>query len=220
VSVLSPNRPELFELHYAVPMAGAVLNTINTRLEPETIAHILDHSDCSLIFADTTLAPVMRAAFGILGRALPVVDIGAGAGFSEASYDDLVSAEPMEWALPADEGQAITLNYTSGTSGRPKGVIYHHRGAYLMAMGTVVGWSLPQRPTYLSVVPMFNCNGWNHPWAMAIVGGNMNFAADLAPESLLRAMTDHGAMHLGAAPVTCRCSAKAPLLGCSRPRSR
>ncbi|MBO6882980.1 MAG: AMP-binding protein [Marivita sp.] len=210
VSVLSPNCPELFELHYAVPLAGAVLNTINTRLEPETVAYILDHSDCRLVLADTTLAPLLRAAFALMGRALPIIDIGHGAGFGETGYDALVAAIPMEWALPADEGQAITLNYTSGTSGRPKGVIYHHRGAYLMALGTVAGWSLPQRPTYLSVVPMFHCNGWNHPWAMAIVGGHMIFAADMAPETLLQAMKDHGVTHLGAAPVILQMLCESP----------
>ena len=210
VSVLSPNRPELFELHYAVPLAGAVLNAINTRLEPETIAYILDHSDSRLVLADTSLAPLLRAAFGLMGRALPVIDIGGGAGFAEAGYGDLVAASPTDWALPADEGQAITLNYTSGTSGRPKGVIYHHRGASLMAMGTVAGWSLPHRPTYLSVVPMFHCNGWNHPWAIAIVGGHMIFAADMAPETLLRAITDHGVTHLGAAPVILQMLCESP----------
>lgn len=210
VSVLSPNRPEIFELHYAVPLAGAVLNAINTRLEPETIAYILDHSDSRLVLADTSLAPLLRAAFGLMGRALPVIDIGGGAGFAEAGYGDLVAASPTDWALPADEGQAITLNYTSGTSGRPKGVIYHHRGASLMAMGTVAGWSLPHRPTYLSVVPMFHCNGWNHPWAIAIVGGHMIFAADMAPETLLRAITDHGVTHLGAAPVILQMLCESP----------
>ncbi len=210
VSVLSPNRPELFELHYAVPLSGAVLNTINMRLEPETIAYILDHSDCRLVLADATLAPVLLAAFEQMGRVLPVIDIGEGVGFAEACYGDLTAAKPMDWALPADEWQAITLNYTSGTSGRPKGVIYHHRGAYLMAMGTVAGWSLPKRPTYLSVVPMFHCNGWNHPWAMAIVGGHMVFAADMAPETLLRAMTEHGVTHLGAAPVILQMLCESP----------
>ena len=210
VSVLSPNRPELFELHYAVPLAGAVLNAINTRLEPETIAYILDHSDSRLVMADTTLSPLLRAAFALMGKTLPVIDIGTGAGFAEANYEDLVVCEPMDWALPTDEWQAIALNYTSGTSGRPKGVIYHHRGTYLMAMGTVAGWAMPARPTYLSVVPMFHCNGWNHPWAMAIVGGHMIFAADMAPETLLRAMRDHGVTHLGAAPVILQMMCEVP----------
>ncbi len=210
VSVLSPNRPEMFELHYAVPMAGGVLNAINTRLEPETIAYILAHSNSGLVLADTTLAPLLRAAFAVMGRALPVIDIGADAGFAEARYEDLLATDPMDWALPADEWQAITLNYTSGTSGRPKGVIYHHRGAYLMAMGTVAGWSVPARPTYLSVVPMFHCNGWNHPWAMAIVGGHMVFAADMAPQTLLRTMIAHGVTHLGAAPVILQMMCETP----------
>ncbi len=210
VSVLAPNRPELFELHYAVPLAGAVLNTINTRLEPETVAYILDHSDCRLVLADTTLAPLVQAAFALMGRALPVIAIGSAAGFADTNYEDLVASKPMDWSIPEDEWQAIALNYTSGTSGRPKGVIYHHRGAYLMAMGTVSGWSFGQRPTYLSVVPMFHCNGWNHPWAMAIVGGHMIFANDLAPETLLRAMQVHGVTHLGAAPVILQMLCESP----------
>jgi fatty-acyl-CoA synthase len=204
VSVLSPNIPELFELHYAVPLLGAVLNTINTRLEPETVAYILDHSDSALVIADTALAPLLRAAFEINGKTIPVVDITDikdAQGFGHATYDDLAAHPPMEWTLPADEWQALALNYTSGTSGRPKGVIYHHRGAYLMAMGTVAGWALPSHPTYLSVVPMFHCNGWNHPWAMAIVGGHMIFTRDATPAKLLAAMVSHGVTHLGAAPI-------------------
>ncbi|MGL4321697.1 MAG: AMP-binding protein, partial [Paracoccaceae bacterium] len=130
VSVLSPNIPELFELHYAVPLLGAVLNTINTRLEPETVAYILDHSDSVLVFADTALAPLLRRAFAINGKSLPVVDIAdieGAEGFGTASYHALAVSPPMDWALPSDEWQALALNYTSGTSGRPKGVIYHHR---------------------------------------------------------------------------------------------
>jgi fatty-acyl-CoA synthase len=204
VSVLSPNIPALFELHYAVPLLGAVLNTINTRLEPETLAYILDHSDCLLVICDTALAPLLRAAFAINGKTVPVVDINdvAGSdGFGQTSYDDLAAHPPMDWALPGDEWQALALNYTSGTSGRPKGVVYHHRGAYLMAMGTVAGWALPPHPTYLSVVPMFHCNGWNHPWAMAIVGGHMIFTRDATPAKLLAAMARHRVTHLGAAPI-------------------
>lgn len=204
VSVLSPNIPELFELHYAVPLLGAVLNTVNTRLEPETVAYILAHSDSTLVIADTALAPLLRQAFEINGKALPVVDITdvpGAVGFGQTSYEDLAAHPLMKWALPGDEWQALALNYTSGTSGRPKGVIYHRRGAYLMAMGTVAGWALPPHPTYLSVVPMFHCNGWNHPWAMAIVGGHMVFTRDATPAKLFAAMAAHGVTHLGAAPV-------------------
>ena len=204
VSVLAPNIPELFDLHYAVPLLGAVLNTINTRLEPETVAYILDHSDSTLVIADTALAPLLREAFEINGKTIPVVDITdvtGAVGFGQMCYGDLTSYPPMDWTLPADEWQALALNYTSGTSGRPKGVIYHHRGAYLMAMGTVAGWALPPHPTYLSVVPMFHCNGWNHPWAMAIVGGHMIFTRDATPAKLLAAMALHRVTHLGAAPI-------------------
>ncbi|MEO6299706.1 MAG: AMP-binding protein [Paracoccaceae bacterium] len=204
VAVLSPNIPELFELHYAVPLLGAVLNTVNTRLEPETVAYILDHSDAKLVIADTALAPLLRQAFAINGKEIPVVDITdlpCHHGFGQTTYEALAAYPPIAWALPGDEWQALALNYTSGTSGRPKGVIYHHRGAYQMAMGTVVGWALPPHPTYLSVVPMFHCNGWNHPWAMAIVGGHMIFTRDATPAKLLAAMAEHHVTHMGAAPI-------------------
>lgn len=203
VAILSPNIPELFELHYAVPLLGAVLNTVNTRLEPETVAYILTHSDAKLVIADTALAPLLRQAFQINGTEIPVVDITdiSGEGFGQTTYDALAAHPAMGWTLPGDEWQALALNYTSGTSGRPKGVIYHHRGAYLMAMGTVAGWALPPHPAYLSVVPMFHCNGWNHPWAMAIVGGHMIFTRDTTPTKLLRAMADHHVTHMGAAPI-------------------
>jgi fatty-acyl-CoA synthase len=125
-------------------------------------------------------------------------------------YEALAQTTPCDWALPQDENQALALNYTSGTSGKPKGVVYHHRGAYLMAMGTVAGWSLPQHPTYLSVVPMFHCNGWNHPWAMAIVGGHVIFTRDALPEKLLAAMIAHGVTHLGAAPIVLQMLAESP----------
>ena len=206
VSVLAPNIPELFELHFAVPLSGAVLNTINTRLEPETVAYILRHSDSRLILCDSALVPLLRTAFTLNGADLPVIEIAdAVAGHAPTGigspYEELAQATPCEWSLPEHEGQAIALNYTSGTSGRPKGVVYHHRGAWLMAMGTVTGWSLPQCPIYLSVVPMFHCNGWNHPWAMAAVGGHMIFTRDATPEKLIDAMQRHGVTHMGAAPI-------------------
>ena len=215
VSVLAPNIPELYELHYAVPLAGAVLNTINTRLEPETVAYILTHADSRLVICDTALVPLLRAAFDINGRTLPVIEIAdpvaghAPTGIG-AQYDSLLLGDPVPWTLPDDEGQALALNYTSGTSGRPKGVVYHHRGAWLMAMGTVAGWSLPQQPTYLSVVPMFHCNGWNHPWAMAVVGGHTIFTRDALPEKLLAAMGTHAVTHMGAAPIVLQMLCESP----------
>ncbi len=208
VSVLLPNIPEMFELHYAVAMSGGVLNTINVRLEAETIAYILDHADSRLVIADTAMQPVVQAAFAINGAEVPVVEVvdtvaGHSPVFGTDSYEDLVAAgdKTDPGVFPADEWDAIALNYTSGTSGRPKGVVYHHRGAYLMSMGTVAGWAVQNRPTYLSVVPMFHCNGWNHPWAMALVGARMVFTRDATPAKLFGAISEHGVTHFGAAPI-------------------
>lgn len=216
VTVLSPNIPELFELQYAVPMTGAVLNTVNIRLEPGTIAYILQHSDCKLVIADTQLAGLVRAAFDLNGSDLPVIDIvdrvaNGSAGFGQADVETLASqADLAPWNLPGDEWHALALNYTSGTSGRPKGVVYHHRGAYLMAMATAAAWSLPQNPTYLSVVPMFHCNAWNHPWAMAVVGARTVFTRDADPQKLLAAITGQGVTHLGAAPIVLQMLVESP----------
>ena len=214
VSVISPNIPQLFELHYAVPLSGAVLNTINTRLEKETVAYILEHSDSCLVLCDKAFLPLLKAAFEINGKALPVIEIvDAQAGQSASgddTYDKMIECQPIDWRLPGSEDQAICLNYTSGTSGQPKGVVYHHRGAYLMAMGTVAAWALPQMPTYLSIVPMFHCNGWNHPWAMAVVGGNMVFTRDPLPAKLISAIKVHGVTHMGGAPIVLQMLCESP----------
>ncbi|MFK7942326.1 MAG: AMP-binding protein [Paracoccaceae bacterium] len=213
ICVLSPNLPELFELHFAVPMSGGVLCALNTRLETETIAYILDHSETKLIIVDTALRPVMDEALGLLAAAhpdkpaLPIIEVidpmgPAPEGSGCPTYEDLLTG-PMilNSGVPEDEWQAITLNYTSGTSGRPKGVVYHHRGAYLMALGTVAAWQVPARPSYLSVVPMFHCNGWGHPWMMAITGGKMVFTRTPAPEALFPVIKAEDVTHLGAAPI-------------------
>lgn len=210
VSVLAPNLPELLELQFAIPMAGGVLNTINLRLDAETIAYILDHGESQLVFCDAELTPLLEEAFAFLGRRLPVVLLEAEAIPVEAAaegesvpYEAFLEEGDSEetFGPPEDEWQAIALNYTSGTSGRPKGVVYHHRGAYLMALGTLVGWSLPRHPVYLSVVPFFHCNGWQHPWALALVGGTMVFTRRLQPELLFAAIAREGVTHFGAAPV-------------------
>ena len=208
VAVLSPNIPELFELHYAVPMAGGVLSAINIRLEPETVGYILDHSDCQLAIIDTALIPLITSALAFVDREIPVIEIvdthgPAPTGSGGPTYEDLASHDPLPAGsyMPADEWQAIALNYTSGTSGRPKGVVYHHRGAYLMAMGTVAAWEVPQRLSYLSVVPMFHCNGWCHPWMMALVGGKTSFVRDLDPTRMFNTIAAERVTHLGAAPV-------------------
>ncbi len=202
VSVLSPNTPELFELQFAVPLTGGVLNTLNTRLEPDTIAYILEHADTKLVIVDYELVPLLVQAFDRMGKTLPVVEIvGPAAPVESQTYEALTKAAPLPVELPGEEWDAIALNYTSGTSGRPKGVVYHHRGAYLMALGTGTAWQIPPYPVYLSVVPMFHCNGWGHPWLMAMLGGTVVFTRVPAAELILEAIRSHGVTHFGAAPI-------------------
>jgi fatty-acyl-CoA synthase len=217
VSIICPNIPEMFEAHFAVPMAGAVLHSMNTRLEADTIAYMLDHSDSKLLLCDTSFAPLIREAFALMGREVPIVEIideqaGHVSAFGGDDYEALVgSGDPAYPGVPVtNEWQAISLNYTSGTSGRPKGVVCHHRGAYLMSLGTVAGWTVPQRPTYMSIVPMFHCNGWNHPWAMTIVGARMVFVRDTTTVKMYDAIRTHKVTHFGAAPIILQMLAEAP----------
>lgn len=216
VSVLSPNIPALFELHFALPLTGAVINTLNTRLEPETIAYILDHADTKLVIVDRELIPLLLKVFDVLQRQIPVVEINdpnacAAETLGGDDYESLLNDDLTVTArdLPEDEWDAIALNYTSGTSGRPKGVVYHHRGAYLMAMGTVAAWQLPHYPVYLSVVPMFHCNGWGHPWVMAMLGGTMVFTRTPSADKIMAAIREHGVTHFGAAPIVLQMLAEA-----------
>ena len=207
VSVICPNIPVLYELHYAVPMIGAVLNTINTRLEPETVGYILDHAEARLVIVDSAYLPLVEAALAGQGITKPLLVLhdpqGPDARAEDPDgYGGLLSGAPIEGdGLPRDEWQALALNYTSGTSGRPKGVVYHHRGAALMAMGTVNAWQVPHFISYLSVVPMFHCNGWCHPWMLPLVGGKMVFTRDPAPARIFAAIAAEGVTHLGAAPI-------------------
>ena len=165
-SIMAANTPELFEAHYSIPMTGGVVNTINTRLDTRTVAYILDHSDC--VYSGSTPHNVAIDAIAQVNREIIVIDI-------DDKQEDLeifhqlekleqsflqTGDEGFEWIRPDDEWQAISLNYTSGTTGNPKGVVYHHRGSYLMSMGSITAWNMPNRLTYLYTVPMFHCNGW------------------------------------------------------------
>lgn len=182
VSIIAPNTPEIFEAHYAVPMTGAVLNAINTRLEADTIAYILDHGDAKVLIVDTQLSPTVKEALAKSKKEILVIDIedpkadlkaGEGERLGKCSYEDFLEQGDGDyaWKRPEDEWQAISLNYTSGTTGRPKGVVYHHRGSYLMAMGSVIAWNMPNHLKYLSAVPLFHCNGWCYPWTIAALAG-------------------------------------------------
>ncbi|MGI9391363.1 MAG: AMP-binding protein [Boseongicola sp.] len=214
VSVICPNIPELLELHFAVPLSGGVLNAINTRLEAETIAYILEHADAKIVIVDREFAPLLSQAFARLERDIPVIEIADALAESAESlggmnYEDLLTGSPDVLPPIEDEWQAIALNYTSGTSGRPKGVVYHHRGAYLIALGTVAAWPMPHYPVYLSVVPMFHCNGWGHPWVSAIVGATVVFTRAPVASRMLDAISEHKVTHFGAAPIILQMIAEA-----------
>src|SRR6476619_1272379 len=218
VAMLAANTPEIFEAHFGVPLAGGILNTINTRLDADTIAYILDHGRARVLLTDTHLAREVRPALRRLGRSdLVVVDItddqatGDEERLGDRTYDELLTeAPPAEWRLPEDEWDALSLNYTSGTSGRPKGVLYHHRGCYLMALGTVAGWGLPHGARYLYTVPLFHCNGWTHAWALAIVGGSATLIRQVSAPAMFEAIAQHGITHMGGAPVVLAMLADAP----------
>ncbi|WP_282608795.1 acyl-CoA synthetase [Pelagibius sp. Alg239-R121] len=208
VSIMAANTPEMFEAHFGVPMAGAVLNAINTRLEVETVAYILDHSDAKVVMVDTALSSVVAEALKSVKRDILVVDIVDAAGpggdrIGALDYEALLAEgnPDIDWKGPADEWQALTLNYTSGTSGRPKGVVYHHRGSYLMSMGTVVAWELPRHPTYLYTVPMFHCNGWGHAWTMTLLAGTIVCNRAVSAKAVFGAIRQHEVTHFGGAPI-------------------
>ncbi|MEO0342159.1 MAG: AMP-binding protein [Pseudomonadota bacterium] len=208
VAIISTNLPEMVEAHYAVPATGAVLNTINTRLDPETIAYILNHGEAKVLLADNGMSDAIKAALALAGRdQMMIIDIvdetTPGARLGEATTEDLIAEgdADWEWRGPQDEWDALALNYTSGTSGRPKGVVYHHRGSYLMTMGTITDWSVPKHPTYLYVVPLFHCNGWGHAWTMCAQAATIVCTRAITPEMVYDAIEQHGVTHFGGAPI-------------------
>jgi len=203
VSVIAPNRPEMLAAHYAVPMIGAVLNTINTRLETETVSYILDHAEARLLIADPAFIDTARTAASAAG--VPLVDLSAGDGAAASDGLDLF-AEDVQVAVDyrafvRDEWQPICLNYTSGTTGRPKGVVYHHRGAYLNALGNVLALGLDRHSVYLWTLPMFHCNGWCFPWTVtAQAGVHVCLRAVRGPD-MWRLMAEEGVTHMCGAPI-------------------
>jgi fatty-acyl-CoA synthase len=207
VAILSANTPEMVEAHFGIPMSGAVLNTINTRLDAETIAYILDHGEAKAFIVDAELAP--QAAAAIQGRDILIIDIADLQDnpnpnrIGTIDYADFIASGDANhvWQMPTDEWDAIALNYTSGSTGRPKGVVYHHRGAYLMAMGTISDWGLPRHPKYLYTVPLFHCNGWCHGWAMAALAGTIICTRAITPAVVYDAIHEHQITHFGGAPI-------------------
>lgn len=221
VSMIAGNTPELMEGHYGVPMSGGVLNAINTRLDADTIGYILDHSDCKVLITDSAYSAVVKAALSGLDHPPLVVDIvddqftppeGGGERLGTITYEALLDRGNTEagWGYPQSEWDALTLNYTSGTSGRPKGVVYHHRGSYLMSMGTVAAWQIPKHPVYLYTVPLFHCNGWGHIWTMGLMGGTFICNRVISAEVIFSAIRDYRVTHFGAAPIILAMLASAP----------
>ncbi|GGH36913.1 fatty-acyl-CoA synthase [Cribrihabitans marinus] len=218
VSIIAANIPEMFEAHYGVPMTGAVLNTINTRLDAAIIAFILDHAEARALIVDPEFADVVRDALDRIARPdLLVIDIvddsfEGGAPLGALTYDALLAeGDPdHDWALPGDEWDAITLNYTSGTTGNPKGVVYHHRGAALNAMSNILTWGMPQHSVYLWTLPMFHCNGWCFPWTMAVNAGISVCLRAVRDEPIFRAFREQGVTHFCGAPIVLNMLANAP----------
>jgi fatty-acyl-CoA synthase len=213
VSAMLPNTPEMLEVHYAVPALNAVLNPLNTRLDAALIAWQLNHCECAVLITDREFAPVMAKALNILktqfGRSIVVVDVcdseytGAGEQLGQYEYEAwLASHEPLsKLEGPQNEWDAIAVSYTSGTTGDPKGVVTHHRGAYLNAVSNVATWTMPHFPTYLWTLPMFHCNGWCFPWTVAMQAGTHVCLRRVEAQPILDAMREHGVNHYCAAPI-------------------
>jgi fatty-acyl-CoA synthase len=213
VAVMLPNIPAMVDAHFGVPMSGAVLNCINTRLDAATVAFILEHSASKVLIVDREHSEVVRAALGLLtaaGQPMPfVIDVddpeydGPGERIGSIEYEAFIADGDPAWryGLPADEWDAIGLNYTSGTTGNPKGVVVHHRGAYLNAVANVLAWHLPRHPVYLWTLPMFHCNGWCFPWTLAAVAGTSVCLRKVDPKQVFELIRSHRVTHYCGAPI-------------------
>ncbi|KAA3628359.1 MAG: acyl-CoA synthetase [Proteobacteria bacterium] len=217
VAIMSPNTPPMLEAHYGVPMTGAVLNALNYRLDAGAIAFILEHGEARALITDREFSPVIGEALRRLGREILVIDIDdplatGGELLGEIDYEQfLASGDPAsEWALPEDDWQAISLNYTSGTTGNPKGVVYHHRGAYLNALGNALMFELNSESVYLWTLPMFHCNGWTYTWAVTAVGGIHVCLRQMDPARVFELIEEQGVTHLCGAPIVLNMLVHAP----------
>ena len=212
VSIIAANTPELLEAHYSIPMTGGVVNTINTRLDAQTIAYILEHSDAKLLITDTQFSPTIKKALSIYGKKIPIIDIhdaqaffkeGEGEKIGDWTYEEFLETgeDNFNWSFPEDEWQAISLSYTSGTTGKPKGVVYHHRGSYLMSTGSVTAWNMTNKLTFLATVPMFHCNGWGYPWTAALIHAKVVCCRYIIAKDIYHLIDKHKVTHFGGAPI-------------------
>jgi fatty-acyl-CoA synthase len=208
IAAMLPNTPEMVEMHFGVPMSGGVLNTLNTRLDAEAIAFMLRHGGAKVLVADTEFAPTVRAALARLERPPRLVEVAdpqgpGGERLGGTDYEAfLAGGDPaFAWQPPDDEWRAISLNYTSGTTGNPKGVVYHHRGAYLNALSNVVDWGMPRHAVYLWTLPMFHCNGWCFPWTVAAIAGTNVCLRRVEAKAIFDAIREHRVTHYCGAPI-------------------
>jgi len=213
VAVMAPNTPPLFEAHLGVPLAGAMLNALNVRLDANTIAFILNHGEAKALITDRCFAQTISGALEGLGRDILVIDIDdpeaeaagerLGPRLGETDYESFLhDGNPTDFGRRVDdEWEAISLNYTSGTTGDPKGVVYHHRGAYLNALGNALAWNMTHHPVYLWTLPMFHCNGWCFPWTVTALAGTHVCLRRIEAGAIYRAIAEHGVTHLCGAPI-------------------
>jgi fatty-acyl-CoA synthase len=213
VAVMLPNTPPMVEAHFGVPMVGAVLNSLNTRLDPEAIAFMLNHGEAKVVIVDPEFSGVMKKALAMAQAESPrdilVIDVidqeyeGASEKLGSIDYDTFIAGGDADhaWRMPKDEWESICLNYTSGTTGNPKGVVYHHRGAAINAVSNILEWDMPKHPVYLWTLPMFHCNGWCFPWTVAARAGVNVCLRRVDAKSIFEAMKTHGVTHYCAAPI-------------------